>query len=109
MFRLPMLAGLLCLLAGPAFAIDDDRAQRLPDSLLKNMSADVVAFVERKFSCDRSSDIVVTDQATDDRSQYGFIHYQCDTLTIDMAALRLKYAHSPAELQVLDAAGSSGL
>ena len=109
MFRLAMLAGLLCLLAGPAFAIDDDPAQRLPDSLLKNMPADVVAVAGREFSCHRWSKLEITNQATDDSSQAALSHHQCDTLIIDMAALRLKYAHSPAELRVLDAIGSVGL
>ena len=104
MFRLPMLAVFLCLLAGPALAVDDDRAPRPLDGQLKNMPDDVVALVEREFSCHRSSKLEITDQATDDRSQHAFIHHQCDSLTIDMAALRLKYAYSPAELQVLDAA-----
>jgi hypothetical protein len=97
-----MLAGLLCLLAGPAFA------QRLPDSQLKNMPADVVTLAEREFSCHRASKLEITDQMTDDGSQLALIRHQCDTLIIDMAALRLKYAHSPAELQVLEAAGSVG-
>ena len=109
MFRLPMLAGLLCLLAGPAFAIDDDSAPRLLDSQLKNMPADVVALAEREFSCRRASKSEITDQATDDSNQLAVIHHQCDTLIIDMAALRLKYAHSPAQLRVLDVVGSVGL
>jgi hypothetical protein len=103
-----MFVGLLCLLAAPAFAIDDASALRLLEGKLKNMPADVVVIAQRESSCHRASKLVVTDQATDDRNQHDFIYHQCDKLTVDMAALRLKYAHSPAELQVLDAADRIG-
>jgi hypothetical protein len=109
MFKLPMLAALVCLLAGPALAQDDERGQRLLDSQLKSMPADVVAFADREFSCRRLSTLEITNQATDDSSQHALIHHQCDTLIIDVAALRLKYARSPVELRVLDATGGVGL
>jgi hypothetical protein len=109
MFRLSVLAGLFCVLAGPALAEDGNLAPRQLDSQLRSTPADIAALVEREFSCHRSARMEITSEATDARSQRAFIHHHCDTLIVDMASLRLKYAHSPAELQVLDATSSGGL
>jgi hypothetical protein len=106
MLRLSVLAGLLCVLAGPAFAIDDNVVARPLDSRLKGTPADIAALAERESSCSRWAKLEISNEATDARSQRAFVYHRCDTLTVDMAALRLKYAQSPADLQDLDAAGT---
>jgi hypothetical protein len=95
-----ILAGLLCLLAGPTFATDVDRA--LVDGQLKNMPLDVAAFVDRELQCRGWLATQITDEATDYRVQHALARLRCDALAADMVVLRHKYAQSPQALRVLN-------
>jgi hypothetical protein len=105
--RLLILAGLLCLPAGPTLAIDADRA--LLDGQLKNMPSDVVALADRELKCRKWSIIEIADEATDHRVQHALTDLRCDSLASDMVSLRRKYAQSPQALQALKTAGDVGL
>jgi hypothetical protein len=105
--RLLILAGLLCLPAGPTLAIDADRS--LLDGQLKNMPSDVVALAVRALKCRKWSIMEIADEATDRRVQHALDHLRCDSLATDMVSLRRKYAQSPPALQALKTAGDIGL
>ena len=105
--RLLILAGLLCLPAGPTLAIDADRA--LLDRQLKNMPSDVVALAVRELKCPKWLIMEIVDEATDHRVQHALIHLRCDTLATDMVELHRKYAQSPEALRALKTAGGVGL
>jgi hypothetical protein len=98
--RLAILAGLLCLLAGPTLATDADRA--LLDGQLKNMPLDVAALADRELQCRGWLATQITDEATDHRLQHALTRLRCDALAADMVVLRHKYAHSLQALRVLD-------
>jgi hypothetical protein len=102
---LSCLAGLPCLLAGPAFTIDAGCA--LPDVRLHGMPPDVAALAEREHQCRSWTTVKITNEATDRTVQLGFVQLRCDNAE-DMAALRLKYTQSPPTLRALDAAGDIG-
>jgi len=114
-FKPAILAGLLCLLAGPVLgggpvpATNHGRAPSLPESQLKIIPADVEALIERRSTCDRWSNMEIIDEAIDNRVQHALSHLKCNALAIDVAALRLKYAQSPNVLWARDSAGGIGL
>jgi hypothetical protein len=105
--RLLILAGLLCLPAGPTLAIDTDRA--LLDRQLKNMPSDVVALADRELKCRKWSIVEIADEVTDHRVQHALTHLRCDSLATDMVSLRRKYAQSAQVLRALKTVGDVGL
>jgi hypothetical protein len=98
-----LLAGLLCLLAGPALATDADRA--LLDGQLRNMPLDVATLADRERQCRGWLATQITDGATDHRVQHALTHLRCDALAAEVVVLRHKYAQSPQALRALDTAG----
>jgi hypothetical protein len=68
---LSCLAGLLCLLAGPAFAVDAGCA--LPDVRLHGMPPDVAALAERERQCRSWTTVEITNEATDRTVQLAFV------------------------------------
>ena len=105
--HLAILAGLLCLLAGPTLATDGDRTEL--DGQLKNLPPDVVTLVDRGRQCRAWLATEIADQATDYRVQHALIRLRCDALAADLVDLRHKYAQSPQALRGLDSAGDIGI
>jgi hypothetical protein len=106
----PRLAGLLCLLAAPALAVDaaadPGRAQRIAP--VESMPPDVAAFAERGVQCRAWLNTVIADAATDSRVERALMRLRCDRLAADSLALRHKYAQAPHELRALDIAAGAG-
>jgi hypothetical protein len=104
--HLPILAGLLCLFAGPTLATGADRAQL--DGQLKNAPTDVVALAKRELECQRWSSVEISNEATDAMVARALSHLKCGSLDAEMVALRRKYVQSPPVLRNLDTAGGIG-
>jgi len=102
---LAILAGLLSLFAASMLANRADRA--LPDFRPDSAPADVATLARRIAECRQWLNFAVIDEATDRAVQDVVIHLRCDTLAVDLAKMRRKYALWPVVLQALDAAGDS--
>jgi hypothetical protein len=94
-----LLASLCCLLTLSAQAAEKDLA----------IPADVMALTDRATACQRWAGIEITDQSDDALVEDELTHLKCDSLTVDVAKLRQKYAGSEAALKAIDAVGVLGL
>jgi hypothetical protein len=99
---LPILAGLLYVIAGPTVAMSADSAQI--EGQLKNAPTEVVALAERGLECQQWSTVEVSDEATDAAVTRALDDLHCDSLDAEVVALRRKYVQSPPTLRALDAA-----
>jgi hypothetical protein len=103
---LAVLAGLLTLFAGSMLATRADRT--LPDFRPDDSAPpDVTTLARRVVECRQWLNFTVVDEATDRAVQDAVIHLRCDTLAVDLAKMRRKYALWPAVLQALDAASDT--
>lgn len=102
--RLPILAGLLCVLAGPTLATNADDASI--DGQLKNAPTEVVALAERELECRHWSNVEISDQTTDAMVAHALSDLNCTSLDAEAVALRRKYVQSPPALRALDAVDS---
>lgn len=102
---LAILAGLLTLFAGSMLATRADRG--LPDFRPDSAPADVATLARRIAECRQWLNFAVVDEATDRAVQDVVIRLRCDTLAVDLAKMRRKYALWPVALQALDAAGDT--
>jgi hypothetical protein len=97
---LPILAGLLCVLAGPTLATNAGRAPI--EGQLTNAPMEVVALAKRELECRRWSTVEISDEATDATVARALDSLHCDSLDAEVVALRRKYAQSPPALRALD-------
>ena len=103
---LAILTGLLTLFAGSMLAtraIPDASSDVRPD----RAPPDVTTVAGRIVECRQWLNFAVVDEATDRAVQDAVIHLRCDTLAVDLAKIRRKYALWPLELQALDAASDT--
>jgi hypothetical protein len=102
--HLPILAGLLCVLAGPTLATNTDPAQI--EGQLKSAPTEVVALAKRELECRRWSNVEISDEATDAMVARALSDLNCTSLDAEVVALRRKYAQSPPALRALDTVDS---
>jgi hypothetical protein len=106
---LAILAGLLSLFAGSMLATRADRALTdvSPDVRPESAPPDVTTLARRIVECRQWLNFAGIDEATDRAVQGAVIHLRCDTLAVDLAKMRRKFALWPAVLQALDAASDT--
>jgi hypothetical protein len=98
--HLPILAGLLCVFAGPTLATNADRPPI--EDQLKNAPTEIMALAKRGLECRRWLNVEISDAATDAMVARALDNLHCDSLDAEEVALRQKFAQSPPALRALD-------